>query len=112
MGVESPFETLRIDPDADADEIEQAYRRRVMEAHPDHGGSASEFQKVRAAYEAVTSGNGTPELAAGDADGDPGDRSRRRADPDSEPEADPEPDPEPHYTVERLDELATPPWRA
>ena len=86
--MESPFETLRVDPDADADEIEQAYRRRVMEAHPDHGGSASEFRKVRAAYEEITSGNGTRELASGeDGEGDAG-----------EPEPDPEPpDPEVEY---------------
>ncbi|MEF8843830.1 MAG: ferredoxin Fer [Haloarculaceae archaeon] len=64
--MESPFETLRVDPDADAEEIEQAYRRRVLEAHPDHGGSAAEFRAVRAAYEALRDGNGarSRELAA------------------------------------------------
>jgi hypothetical protein len=56
-GVESPFETLRVDPDADAEEIEQAYRERVIEAHPDHGGSAAEFQAVRVAYEAIRDGD-------------------------------------------------------
>ena len=85
--MESPFETLRVDPDADADEIEQAYRRRVMEAHPDHGGSASEFQKVRAAYEDITSGNGARELAS---------REGAEEEPESEPEPEP-PDPEVEY---------------
>ena len=54
--VDSPFEALLIDPDADEDEIEEAYRRRVKETHPDHGGSAEEFQMVRDAYEKITSG--------------------------------------------------------
>jgi curved DNA-binding protein CbpA len=66
--VESPFETLRVDPGADAEEIEQAYRRRVMEAHPDHGGSAAEFQAVRAAYEELL--DGSRELEAGGEDRD------------------------------------------
>ena len=66
--MESPFETLRVDPEADAEEIEQAYRRRVMEAHPDHGGSAAEFQAVRAAYEELL--DGTRELEAGGEDRD------------------------------------------
>ncbi len=54
--VESPFDVLLIDSDADDEEIEQAYRRRVKETHPDHGGSAAEFQLVRAAYEAIKAG--------------------------------------------------------
>jgi curved DNA-binding protein CbpA len=54
--VESPFDVLRIDPTADEDEIERAYRRRVLETHPDRGGSAREFQLVRAAYEEAISG--------------------------------------------------------
>lgn len=52
--MESPFDILRIDPDADDEEIEQAYRRRVKETHPDHGGSVREFQLVRASYEEIT----------------------------------------------------------
>ncbi|WP_345783462.1 ferredoxin Fer [Halomontanus rarus] len=54
--MESPFDILQIDADADAAEIESAYRRRVKEAHPDHGGSAAEFRRVQAAYEELTSG--------------------------------------------------------
>jgi len=50
----SPFDVLRIDPDADEGEVEAAYRRRVMETHPDQGGSSEEFQLVTEAYEAVT----------------------------------------------------------
>lgn len=51
----SPFEILRIGPDADEDEIEQAYRRRVVETHPDQGGTREEFQLVRDAYEELSS---------------------------------------------------------
>lgn len=54
--MESPFDILLIEPDADEAEIERAYRERVKEAHPDHGGSAAEFQLVQAAYEELTSG--------------------------------------------------------
>ena len=54
--MESPFDVLQIDPDADEREIERAYKRRVKEAHPDHGGSAAEFRTVRAAYQELTSG--------------------------------------------------------
>lgn len=61
----SPFEILGIEADADDEEVVQAYRRRVKEAHPDHGGSAREFQRVKTAYEQIQAGDGnepaTPE---------------------------------------------------
>lgn len=49
----SPFDVLRIEPGADDEEVDAAYRRRVMETHPDQGGSAAEFQLVTEAYEAI-----------------------------------------------------------
>ncbi|WP_254545880.1 ferredoxin Fer [Halomarina pelagica] len=52
----SPFDVLGIDPDADDDEIVEAYRRRVKETHPDQGGSARELRVVLAAYDHVRSG--------------------------------------------------------
>lgn len=52
----SPFDVLGVDPDADEEAVERAYRRRVKEVHPDHGGSAAEFREVRTAYERLTSG--------------------------------------------------------
>jgi ferredoxin len=55
-GVESPFDVLSVDPDADPEAIKEAYRERVKDAHPDHGGSAREFQLVRAAYEEIKGG--------------------------------------------------------
>lgn len=61
--MDSPFDVLRIDSDADEREVDRAYRRRVMEAHPDQGGSAREFRSVRAAYEAIKSGIDVEEWA-------------------------------------------------
>lgn len=58
MVVDSPFDVLLIDPDAEEWEVDQAYRRRVLETHPDQGGSAEEFRLVRAAYEEIKSGDG------------------------------------------------------
>ena len=52
----SPFEVLGVEPDADQREIERAYRDRIKEAHPDHGGSQREFKRVRAAYEDIKAG--------------------------------------------------------
>ncbi len=54
--MESPADVLLVDPDADDEEIERAYRERVKEAHPDQGGSVEEFQAVRAAYERLLAG--------------------------------------------------------
>lgn len=53
----SPFEVLDVEPDADDETIEQAYRRKVKEVHPDAGGSAEAFQAVREAYERIQSGD-------------------------------------------------------
>jgi len=65
--VASPFEVLSVDRDADLDEVTRAYRERVKEAHPDHGGSKREFQRVRAAYEELKDG---VDIEAGDSDAD------------------------------------------
>ena len=47
----SPYEVLQVDPDADDEAIQAAYRQRVLETHPDRGGSTSEFRLVQLAYE-------------------------------------------------------------
>ncbi|WP_336025252.1 ferredoxin Fer [Halobellus salinisoli] len=54
--MESPYDVLGIDADADEDAVVRAYRRRIKDAHPDHGGSLSEFERVRRAYEHITAG--------------------------------------------------------
>jgi len=74
----SPFDVLGVDPDADEDEIERAYRRRVKEAHPDQGGSTEAFREVRAAYERLVNDDYEP---------------RRATQPEPEPEPDPDPSP-------------------
>jgi len=58
--VESPHDVLGVDRDADERAVVAAYRRRVKEAHPDHGGSQAEFQRVKAAYEAIVDGRVDP----------------------------------------------------
>ncbi|WP_251329244.1 ferredoxin Fer [Haloplanus pelagicus] len=67
------FDVLEVDPDADEAEIDRAYRRRVMETHPDQGGSVRAFQRVKAAYEAIVDGqvdgDGSDESAEEDRDG-------------------------------------------
>lgn len=54
--MESPFDVLALDSDADEEEIKQAYQERVKDAHPDHGGSVEEFRAVRTAYEELKAG--------------------------------------------------------
>jgi ferredoxin len=79
--VDSPFEVLLIEPGADDEAVEQAYRERVKEAHPDQGGSAEEFQLVRIAYEEIKSaresGDGF-DPASADGEGDGGSATRNR----------------------------------
>jgi ferredoxin len=70
--VESPYDVLGIDDDADEDAVVRAYRRRVKEAHPDHGGSLAEFKRVRRAYEHIADGR-DPETFDARVDGDHGD---------------------------------------
>jgi len=81
---------LGVDPGTDDETIEQAYRERVFEAHPDHGGSTAEFQRIRRAYERIENGYDPSENGATPAPQDEGD-----AEPD-EPE-------EVGVTVEYLD---------
>ncbi len=67
--MDSPFDVLEVEPGADDDAIEAAYRERIKESHPDQGGSAAEFRRVREAYEEVTAGD----VAAPEPDFDDGD---------------------------------------
>jgi ferredoxin len=66
--MDSPFEVLRVGPDADEETVERAYRERVKEAHPDQGGSVAEFRAVRTAYERLVAGDGAWEPEADDED--------------------------------------------
>ncbi|WP_380677435.1 ferredoxin Fer [Salinigranum sp. GCM10025319] len=98
----SPYDVLQVDPDADEREIDRAYRRRVMETHPDQGGSAREFQVVKSAYERIKDGSaGEAELDTAEAEDSAstdGDRGARNGETgpqsESEPEAETDPEPE------------------
>jgi ferredoxin len=75
--VATPFEVLGVDPDADDGEIVDAYRQRVKEAHPDHGGSAEAFQRVQDAYARIQTGDVDDELELADAAGGSDEASTR-----------------------------------
>lgn len=44
------FRTLGLSPDASEDAVRAAYRERVKEVHPDHGGDIESFRRLREAY--------------------------------------------------------------
>lgn len=44
------YATLGLPPTATESQIQAAYREKVKEVHPDHGGTQTEFQRVREAY--------------------------------------------------------------
>lgn len=52
-GVTTAFRVLGLSPDADVDAVTAAYRERVKEVHPDHGGDEATFRRVREAYTAA-----------------------------------------------------------
>ena len=52
----SPYTLLGVSPDADADEIQRAYRQRVLELHPDRNDApdaAAAFVAVKQAYDEI-----------------------------------------------------------
>lgn len=51
------FETLGVSPLASLQEIRAAYLKRALELHPDKGGSKAAFQKLVAAFEALSDGS-------------------------------------------------------
>ncbi|WP_049928658.1 J domain-containing protein [Halopiger goleimassiliensis] len=56
-GEEPPYVVLDVEPDASEAEVRHAFREKVKDAHPDNGGSATEFQRVRDAYDELTADN-------------------------------------------------------
>lgn len=48
------YEILHIKRDANQEDILEAYRKRVLEAHPDKGGDSIEFQNIRKGYEILS----------------------------------------------------------
>lgn len=47
----SLWSVLGVGPDASAEEVKRAYRKRALEAHPDRGGDPEVFRRVQRAYE-------------------------------------------------------------
>jgi ferredoxin len=94
--VDDPFDVLGVDPGADEEAVERAYRKRVKEAHPDHGGSQRAFERVRAAYDAIQSGAATTPDEEDDStkDNTVDRRGQRRRPPDDETDEDTASDPE------------------
>jgi hypothetical protein len=52
--VEAAFSVLGLQPGASEAEVQAAYREKVKEAHPDHGGDEETFRRVREAYTAAS----------------------------------------------------------
>ena len=48
---DAAYAVLGLPSGAGEDAVQQAYRRRVKEVHPDHGGDEAEFKRVREAYD-------------------------------------------------------------
>ena len=51
MNLQEAYSILKISSKSTLDDIKHAYKKRALETHPDRGGKASDFVKVRAAYE-------------------------------------------------------------
>ncbi|MES3160859.1 MAG: J domain-containing protein [Halorubrum sp.] len=48
--VDAAFAELGLSTDADANEVKRAYRERVKQTHPDHGGDEAAFKRLQEAY--------------------------------------------------------------
>ena len=55
--MDSPFNVLGVEPGADEEVVRAAYRTLLKKHHPDQGGSAEEFMRIKEAYEAIRSGD-------------------------------------------------------
>lgn len=53
QSVAEAFDTLGVSRGASDAELKAAYRERVKDAHPDHGGDQETFERVREAYAAA-----------------------------------------------------------
>lgn len=58
----NPYRLLGVSPSASEKEIQNAYREKVKETHPDTGGSVQEFQNVMDAYKQICQANSEHEL--------------------------------------------------
>ena len=49
----SPYQVLGVAPEAPLEEVESAFRKRVMACHPDRGGDEDELRRVLAAVHQI-----------------------------------------------------------
>ena len=56
LGVESPWVILGIPAGSSFDEVKKAYRKLILENHPDRGGDVKVAQKIIAAYTKLEKG--------------------------------------------------------
>ena len=56
----TPYELLKVSPEATPTELRAAYRRACMQHHPDRGGSPETFHAIQLAYRALNR-RGCPE---------------------------------------------------
>lgn len=49
----NPYDVLGVGREADESQIEEAYRDRIKDTHPDLGGSKEDFIEVKEAYESI-----------------------------------------------------------
>ncbi|MES3516954.1 MAG: J domain-containing protein [Natronomonas sp.] len=52
-GQQTAFDVLELPTTAGDREVRQAYRNKMKQVHPDHGGSEEEFRRVRDAYDTI-----------------------------------------------------------
>ena len=79
--MDSPYDVLGVDPDADEATVVRAYRRRVKETHPDQNGSAAAFKRVQDAYAAIEAGEAEETTVPDEADIDAESVDTEAADP-------------------------------
>jgi DnaJ-domain-containing protein 1 len=55
LGDDDPWTVLGLSAGASQEDIKRAYRRKSMQTHPDQGGDAEAFKKIKAAYDKLRS---------------------------------------------------------
>jgi hypothetical protein len=65
----TPYQILGVPPGASLVDIKAAYRRRMMQCHPDKGGNEEEAKLVNRAFEMLTKPQPEPVVSPGWAPG-------------------------------------------